>query len=377
MTDSLLKRTSSLSAAQPWLLSPAWDTLLILSPAFIATAIALLFYQQFNASQLPLWFWVVFILAIDVAHVYATLFRTYFNETAFQKQKTLFLVIPAACWIIGSLFYAIDPLLFWKALAYLAIFHFIRQQYGFICLYSRKEPAQWQKYAGLDRLCIYAATVYPLLFWHTHLPRSFNWFVEGDLFEQLPQLVSDIGLVFYVLIASAYVSKELYQLKATGYLNVPKNLIIAGTALSWWVGIVALNSDMAFTVTNVVTHGIPYMALIWLYHRQSKNSFKEGILEAKSQTTPPLRRFINFALSCAPVFFITLLGLAYLEEGLWDGFIWQEHRTFFAPWSLLPSVQDRSFLALLVPLLSLPQSTHYVLDGFIWRVKDKSTQWSA
>ena len=35
------------------------------------------------------------------------------------------------------------------------------------------------------------------------------------------------------------------------------------TALCWGLGIVVFNSDYAFTVTNVIIHGVPYMALVY------------------------------------------------------------------------------------------------------------------
>jgi hypothetical protein len=41
----------------------------------------------------------------------------------------------------------------------------------------------------------------------------------------------------------------------------------------------------------------------------------------------------------------------------------------FSIFSSLPKVIDMSMLTLLVPLRALPQSTHYVLDGFIWKLK--------
>ena len=63
-----------------------------------------------------------------------------------------------------------------------------------------------------------------------------------------------------------------------------------------------------------------------------------------------------------------LIGLlAYLEEGVWDGLVWREHGRVFGWFQSLPTVADPAVLAWLVPLLALPQATHYVLDGFIWR----------
>ncbi|MBX9690976.1 MAG: hypothetical protein K2Z81_01230 [Cyanobacteria bacterium] len=360
--------------AQPWLSSARWDSLMIIAPAFVASFVALLFGRQFAQSDnLPLWAWVTFVLFVDVAHVYSSLFRTYLDREAFRRNRTLLLTIPAVCWTVGCLLYSVDAMIFWRTLAYVAVFHFIRQQYGFMVLYSRTEPAEFHRFRSLDAATIYSATVYPLLHWHTHMPRNFNWFVSGDFVESLPSYVSEIGLIVYGLIVLAYLFKEMLLLRTTGFFNIPKNLIVWGTALSWWVGIVAFNSDMAFTMTNVVTHGVPYMALIWLYHR-NKDAAGLGTGPGANGTRGLMKSIV---LAYLPAFLIFLCLLAYLEEGLWDGLVWREHLAFFAPFSHLPAISDPAMLAILVPLLSLPQATHYVLDGFIWRVKDRNSIWSA
>jgi hypothetical protein len=56
-----------------------------------------------------------------------------------------------------------------------------------------------------------------------------------------------------------------------------------------------------------------------------------------------------------------------VEEGLWDGLVWREHGTVFGWFAHLPTVGSSALLRWVVPLLALPQATHYVLDGFIWR----------
>jgi hypothetical protein len=376
MTNSLIEPQATRAWSQPWLSSARFDCSLILAPAFITALIALAFKGHLeNSDNLPLWAWVGLVLLIDVAHVYATLFRTYLDKNAFAKNKTLLLVVPAACWIAGSLLYAIDGLLFWQCLAYLAVFHFIRQQFGFVVLYSKGDPPELRKFKWLDSLCVYAATVYPLLYWHAHLPRNFNWFVSGDFVECVPAFMVEIGLAVYLAVLVLYLAKESVVFARCGFLNLPRNLLIAGTALSWWVGIVALNSDLAFTMTNVVSHGIPYMALIWLYHHRSaalpENEVSGGVFKRK------LSLLKDFAIAYVPAFLLFLAALAYLEEGLWDGLIWREHLSFFPLFTHLPSISDPALLAILIPLLSLPQSTHYVLDGFIWRVKDRTSSWSA
>lgn len=372
MTESLLDaKSNSIKAGQPWLSSSRFDLALIIAPAFLTSMIVILFRDKINGYEhLPLIFWVLFVLMIDVAHVYSTLFRTYLDIEAFEKNKTLLILVPLLCWSVGSVLYSIDHLTFWKALAYLAVFHFIRQQFGFVALYGRKESEKFKAFRWVDGLAIYAATIYPILYWHSHMPRNFNWFISGDFFQNLPVLVSDIALYLYAVIIFVYLVKEFWLYRSTKFFNIPRNLILLGTAISWWMGIVFLNSDLAFTMTNVVAHGIPYIALVWLYHHKPKlDKQSRGLVKGVQVAR-------NVLISYLPAFLIFLVALAYLEEGLWDGFIWREHGSIFGIFNHLPELTDPVILAILVPFLALPQSTHYVLDGFIWRIKDKNSIWS-
>jgi hypothetical protein len=67
-----------------------------------------------------------------------------------------------------------------------------------------------------------------------------------------------------------------------------------------------------------------------------------------------------------PVFLASLIAAAWLEEWGWDRFVWHERASLFPGPDLSLSA---AALALVVPLLALPQATHYVLDAWIWRVK--------
>jgi hypothetical protein len=104
----------------------------------------------------------------------------------------------------------------------------------------------------------------------TSLPRNFEWFVPNDFFE-LPVFVDTILFPIYALVLIAYFAKSIYLYFATGFLNIGKDIVVATTAICWYVGIVALNSDYAFTVTNVIIHGVPYFALIWYMRRRDAN----------------------------------------------------------------------------------------------------------
>lgn len=349
------------SYKQPWLHSSVSDGVFILSPPFIALLLVVCFPAQFQTSAaIPIYYWLFLVVFIDVAHVYSTLYRTYFNLKSYKRNAFL-IVVPIACYIGGVLLYGYDGMLFWRVLAYLAVFHFIRQQYGFMRLYSRQENnGYWFRLT--DKLAIYTATAYPLFYWHFEGNRNFSWFVENDIVSYHSTSLLYVGMMLYLLIIAVYLVKEVTYIISTRQFNLPRNLLIVGTFASWYFGIVYFNGDLAFTTLNVISHGIPYMALIWIFE---KNKYQ------KSGNKKNMIFNYTFNKYGGVVFFVLLLALfAYLEEGLWDGMIWKEHGSLFKPFSRLPKINNEQLLSLLVPLLALPQSTHYVLDGFIWKVKN-------
>jgi len=236
-------------------------------------------------------------------------------------------------------------------LAILAVFHFVRQQYGWVNLYRAKLKEKSNLTWWIDALAIYLATVYPLAFWMTSLPRNFQWFVENDFFS-LPKVVEQILFPVYVLALITYFGKSIYLYFTTGFLNIGKDIVVATTAICWYVGIVALNSDYAFTVTNVIIHGVPYFALIYFYAKARRAS---------------AGKFYQKLSSNWIVFLATLWALAYIEEVFWHRGVWHERSFLFGTnWN------TENWKMYLVPLLAVPQLTHYVLDGFIWKRKNNA-----
>jgi hypothetical protein len=116
-------------------------------------------------------------------------------------------------------------------------------------------------------------------------------------------------------------------------------------------GIVLLESDLAFTATNVLLHGIPYAAVV---HRWGWNRF--------AASTGPVASV--FRPGRAWLFAALLIGAAFLEEGLWDRLVWHEHGALFPGPALDLSA---ALLSIVVALLAIPQAAHYVLDAFLWR----------
>ncbi|RDC61903.1 hypothetical protein [Adhaeribacter pallidiroseus] len=352
---------------QPWLYSAAVDLLFVLSPPF-GCLLAIIAFPEFfrNNQEMPVAAWVILVLLIDVSHVYSTLFRTYFDKETFRRQKQLMLLVPLLSWILGMLLYSVSSVLFWRILAYLAVYHFIRQQYGFMQLYSRKEKVS-QSERQINIITIYTATVFPILYWHLEGKRLFNWFVPGDFIKiPYPSFLPVLTAGYYIIIL-IYVLKEIRMVYQQKTVNIPRNLVIVGTLLSWYLGIVHYNGDLIYTTFNVVSHGIPYLALVWIYGR------KKQVRAASKGTVIPRLENLLYRNTGIVLFIAIVAFLAYLEEGFWDSLVWREHGEVFTFFANLPQIQDSLLLAIFVPLLTLPQITHYVLDGFIWKVSKDRT----
>ena len=173
-------------ARRPWLFSPVLDISVFLGSALLSMiALGVGHFLGVLHSETPDWAWVPFVLLLDVAHVYSTGFRVYFDRNEVRRRPLLYGGVPVICLVAGVLLYAAGDLVFWRVLAYLAVFHFVRQQYGWVALYRAKagERVAWER--RLDNAAIYLATVFPLAYWHAHLPRQFTWFIEQDFVSPL------------------------------------------------------------------------------------------------------------------------------------------------------------------------------------------------
>jgi hypothetical protein len=338
---------------QPWLADPTKETWLILAPSILPVALIFLFNDYFLNSEVSSLWWLILVLCIDVSHVYSTLFRMYWDRATFAKYKRLLIMIPIVGFIAGATVHLYSAAIFWRILAYVAVFHFVRQQYGFMRLYSRKE-IQSKLFKFIDSVSIYNATLYPLIYWHINLTGKLSWFVKGDFISfQIPGL-DDVLFYIFLAILAMYILKEIWIVIEQRAFNIPKNMIMIGTYASWYVGIVAFQGDLIFTLLNVVAHGIPYMGLIWIYG------------EKKSSATS------LFGWRGALIFIAVLIAFAYVEEGLWDVLVWKDHTDIFPFFTQNASLESSLLLSIIVPLLVLPQITHYVLDGFIWRFSKDS-----
>ncbi len=344
-----------------WLFSKYKDLGILFLPVWIIWIVICFLPDSILHSSIPLWIWVVIILGIDVSHVWSTIFRTYLDKEEFQNHKTILILAPIFAFILLFGIAQESTLYFWRILAYLAVFHFMKQQYGFFALYTVKAKIQKKHRVFNDKWVLYISMIYPVIFWHL-TDRSFDWFVAGDFFATNLLMNDSIRIILescYWLIILGWLLEEIILIKkGLNTISYGRIFWMLTTLLNWYLGIVWFNSDLAFTLTNVIAHGIPYISLI-IFYQIKKNSIPVVL---------PIKKVLTIATSIILISFL----LGFLEEYLWDMYLYREKGSFFTYLFNYPAdiINNYWLQTFVLVLLSLPQVTHYILDGFIWKMND-------
>ena len=343
-----------------WLFSRNIDLAALYLPIWFCWLVFFNLPAEYLEADIPLWVWVIFVLCIDVGHVWSTIFRTYLDKEEFGQHRRLLLFAPLISFVLVAGLAFISTFWFWRVLAYLALFHFVKQQYGFLALYKMKAKDFGVKKIFQDKWVLYWATLYPVVYWHFGAGLNFSWFVMDDFINirsffaissnSWTLLFSTLNLLYWFIII-AWAIEEVFR---SDKISTGKILWMLTTAINWYAGIVYFNSDLVFTVTNVVAHGIPYLILIIYYQHQKKTLKQNRLVSA-----------VQIAAVILPVVFF----LGWLEEYFWDMLVYGDRGDFFGvivayPFELLESPFAQ---AIAIAFLTLPQFTHYIIDGFIWK----------
>ena len=347
-----------------WLISKQIDILVMLIPVWVCWLIAFLLPEIQLHSAIPLWVFVVVVIGIDVSHVWSSIFRTYLDKEEFKAHRKTLIFAPIISFAFAFSLSAISIDLFWRYLAYLAVYHFIKQQFGFMRIYKAKN-GDFRPKLIRDNFVVYLAMIYPIIYWHLATDREFAWFMDGDFLSAnlgsgIMQWVGWIGNSLYFLILGWWFVEELNARRKKGVFQLGKVLWVLTTAINWFIGIIYFNSDLVFTVTNVVAHGLPYLALI-IFYQGGKLRFKLGQVKAGKW----------FKIGGSII--ATVIVLAIAEEYLWDMLVYRENESLFTLMGHYPIETPGYFIQLLaIGFLAVPQITHYILDGYIWKNNEKN-----
>lgn len=287
-------------------------------------------------------------ILIDAPHVFGTFSRTYFDRAERRSRKRL---------LWGSLlFFAVGPLMvlagagfvFFFLAALWAYYHLVKQHYGFMVLYKKKNNDLTRVDNFLDRAFLLVAFTYPFVAFVAR---------DADAMKRVPaQLQPSLNflevslLVATIAFGVAWLARQVQRAIQGLPLNVPKYLLLAAAIPMHWVVLLTPMPHKPIAIVAILTiyHNLQYHRLIWFHNKKytSGADCKEryGAAELIS------RRLLYY------VAFGVLFGLWY--QGL---------RTFVGRSS------DPGGLSLPMQMFAAYfwgyAFIHYYLDSKIWRVR--------
>ena len=132
-----------------WLSGPAFDLGLMIGPTLLACAVAAALPDAVGLSAVG---WLLLVVFIDVGHVWATGLRLWTDRSPGHLRRALLLPLAVAIALISV--QLVVPHWYWRGMALLAVFHFLRQQVGIAMVYRHAAglppgpDARWERAAA-------------------------------------------------------------------------------------------------------------------------------------------------------------------------------------------------------------------------------------
>jgi hypothetical protein len=299
-------------------------------------------------------------ILIDAPHVFGTFSRTYFDKSEWRTRKRL---------MLGSLlFFIIGPTMvllgagftFFFVAALWAYYHLVKQHYGFMVLYKKKNNDLAPVDNALDRLLLMFAFNYP-----------FVAFIANDrsAMARVPALlrggvnaVALILLIGTIVICIGWLIRQLQRVISREPLNVPKYLLLAAAIPMHWVALFTPMPAKPIALVAILTiyHNLQYHRLIW-FHNQKYGA--QDTHEPQAQMP---------AFQYGPAAFISRRLIYYLAFGILFGIIYQGPRQFLGYLNLHTGDSPAALtlpVQLGIAFLWGYAFIHYYLDSKIWRVR--------
>ncbi len=301
-------------------------------------------------------------ILIDAPHVFGTLSRTYFDKSEWKTRRRL---------MLGSLlFFVIGPtmvllgagLTFFFLAALWAYYHLVKQHYGFMVLYKKKNNDLAPIDNVLDRLLLMFAFNYP-----------FVAFIADDpaAMARVPMVlrsgvnaIAMLLLIGTIVLGIGWFARQIQRAILHEPLNVPKYLLLAAAIPMHWIALLTPMPAKPIALVAILTiyHNLQYHRLIW-FHNQKYGARPSRALSAGE--TPAYRTY-------GPAAFISRRLAYYVAFGILFGIIYQGPRQFLGYLNLHTGDSPAALstpIQLGIAFLWGYAFIHYYLDSKIWRVR--------
>jgi hypothetical protein len=289
---------------------------------------------------MPIIFW-IWSIGFDGPHIFGTVSRTYLDREERQKRGRL---------LFGSMlfFFSIGPIFFLLKLRGLfllifgvwAYYHVVRQHYGFLVLYKKKNRDLAARDNSIDKYFITAMMVYPP-FQRFFIYRSAEMGIPPQYaLSQLAPWLDPVLISLLIVIGALFIGRQAQRAWAGEPLNLPKLLLLLAIVPLHWLTFHYLGPKESIPIVTIF-HNIQYHGIIWYYNR---NRYQDGAQAIERHGRLPIwltRHFCYYALAGI------LFAISYRVPGYWLSYRYDLAMFFFTGFAF----------------------THYYLDSRIWRVR--------
>ncbi|MGH9932560.1 MAG: hypothetical protein ACREA9_25435 [Pyrinomonadaceae bacterium] len=370
----VIERAEPRAVSVRWIIS-ARDDLVWLIGSVASSYLLLVLYVKGILPLVPMV--ALWAILIDAPHVFGTFSRTYFDRTERHKRGRL---------LWGSLlFFAIGPLMvyagagliFFFFAALWAYYHLVKQHYGFMVLYKKKNNDLAPIDNALDRLLLLFAFNYPFVTFIARDPEALKR-VPATLQSGVNGLAT-ILLAGTIVLAVAWLGRQIQRVVTGEPLDVPKYLLLAAAIPMHWIVLLTPMPHKPIAIVAILTiyHNLQYHRLIWFHNKKytASGSERGGSERGSSPTvkegSAPNATDLHQKYGAAEL--ISRRLLYYIAFGILFGLIYQGPRQILGYLTLKNSdggLSDPSFATQLgISFLWGYAFIHYYLDSKIWRVR--------
>jgi hypothetical protein len=367
-TEIITEQTRPRAISVRWIINARED--LIWFVGSVASSYALLIL--YVTGVLPLIPMVAgWAILIDAPHVFGTFSRTYFDRSEWRTRKRL---------LLGSLlFFIVGPamvllgvgLVFFFVAALWAYYHLVKQHYGFMVLYKKKNNDLAPVDNALDRVFLMFAFNYP-----------FVQFIASDpsAMARVPTVlhggVNALAMLLLagtIVVGAAWLIRQIQRAWLQQPLNVPKYLLLAAAIPMHWIVLLTPMPAKPIALVAILTiyHNLQYHRLIW-FHNQKYVDANAALRGSSPTVREGSLGQMTLKQKYGPAALISRRLPYYVVFGIIFGIIYQGPRQYLGYLNLHTGDSPAA--------LSLPTQLgiaflwgyafiHYYLDSKIWRVR--------
>ncbi|HKO95481.1 MAG TPA: hypothetical protein VJU86_00710 [Pyrinomonadaceae bacterium] len=282
-TAEVLAKPQARAISLRWIIS-ARDDLIWLIGSVLSSYALLILYVSGMIPLVPMV--ALWAILIDAPHVFGTFSRTYFDKTEWQNRRRL---------LWGSLlFFAVGPIMvlagvgfiFFFLAALWAYYHLVKQHYGFMVLYKKKNNDLAPIDNALDRLLLLFAFNYPFVEFIARDPEAMAR-VPVPL-QSFVNILSTILLAGTIILLVAWLIRQIQRAVIGEPLNAPKYLLLAAAIPMHWVVLLTPMPHKPIAIVAILTiyHNLQYHRLIWFHNKK----YQVGAAGGESRSSLPMRQ---------------------------------------------------------------------------------------